>query len=243
MLKLLKYELIGSYRQYVLTFLVFLMGCVALPFISTGLGQTLLSGFFMIAIFGIAISIFINIILAFNNSMFKRPGYLTLTLPVTSTQIILSKVIGALIWSLLASFILFIGMGILMFIMTGASISDFINGIGPFFKQIWPYLSSVLGQLAMVVVELVVTILSFYFTVTFVHTRFVCKYKALVGIVGYFVVSLLGGYVISLPFISDFITSLNIMEANIVLLLASIVTIAGFFFGTKYLIDTQIEVE
>ena len=242
MLKLLKYELIGSYRQYLLTFLIFLMGCIVLPFVSTGLGQ-MLSGFFIIAIFGIAISILVNIILAYHNSMFKKPGYLTLTLPVTSSQVVISKVIGALIWSTIASIILFIGMGILMFIMTEASISDFISGIGPFFNQLMPYLGSILGQLAIMIIELIATILSFYFTITFINTRFVPKYKALVGVAGYFIVAMLGGYLISMPFVTDFMISLSETGATITILLANIVMILGFFLGTKYLIDTQIEVE
>lgn len=242
MLKLLKYELIGSYRQYLLTFLIFLMGCIVLPFLSSGLGQ-MLSAFFMIAIFGIAISILVNIVLAYNHSMFKRPGYLTLTLPVTSSQLLLSKVIGALIWSTVASITLFIGMGILMFIMMEANISDFLAGIGPFFNQLLPYLGSVLGQIGIMIVELIAMILSFYFTITFIHTRFVPKHKTLVGIAGYFIISILGGYLLSLDIVLDFLISLSDTGASMAILLANLLLIVGFFLGTKYLLDTQIEVE
>ena len=42
----------------------------------------------------IIISTAINIALNYRNSMFKRPGYLTLTLPVTTHQLILSKVLA-----------------------------------------------------------------------------------------------------------------------------------------------------
>lgn len=242
MLKLLKYELIGSYRQYLLTFLVFLMGCIVLPFLPTGVGQ-MLTGFLMLAVFGIVISIFVNIILAYNTSMFKKPGYLTLTLPTSTNQILLSKVIGALIWSTLAMIVLIFGIGILMFIMTEASIGDFIEGIKIAFDQLLPHLASILEQLLIMVVELLATILSFYFTITLVHTRFIPKYKAFVGIAGYFIVGMIGGYIISTPMIANFVISLDLTSLNYIILLVNAIMSIGFFFGTKYLIDRHIEVE
>lgn len=242
MLKLIKYELIGSYRQYLLTFLLFLIGCIVIPLLPSGMGEVA-SGFFMLALFGIAISIFVNFILTFNNSMFKRPGYLTLTLPVTSNQLIISKVIGAFIWSAIAGIVLLIGLSILMVILTNASFGVLFKALGELIRELSQHIPMLLRELSIMVVSTVSLVLSLYFTVTLTHTRFIPKYKTFIGIAGYFIVSMILGYILSAPVVSNFILSLDAMGYFLVQMLVNVVMIVGFFFGTKYLIDTQIEVE
>ena len=48
-----------------------------------------------------SISTLILIIRRFKGSVYERQGYLTLTLPVSEHQIILAKLLGAFLWSLL----------------------------------------------------------------------------------------------------------------------------------------------
>ena len=85
MLKLLKYEMIQSYRQYFLTLGIFLILCVLAPLLPDFISQVL-SSLMIFAMLGISIAVLVNVITNFNRSMYKRPGYLTLTLPV-STEI------------------------------------------------------------------------------------------------------------------------------------------------------------
>lgn len=242
MLKLIKYELIGSYRQYLLTFLIFIIGCIIIPLLPSGMGE-LISGFFMMALFGIVISIFVNIILSFNNSMFKRPGYLTLTLPVSTNQLIISKVIGAFVWSTIAGIVLLIGMIILMFIVTNTSIGVLFEAIGELIRAFTVNIPLLLQELLIMITSTAALILSFYFTVTLTHTRFIPKYKTFIGIVGYFIVSMVLGYIISTPMIAEFMSSLDGTGYFLMQMIVNIVMIVGFFYGTKYLIDRQIEVE
>ena len=110
MLKLLKYELLGSYRQFCVTFLIFLIGCFVLPYLP--LPQAIMSmllSIVVVAVLGIIISIYVNIILYFKKSMFSRAGYLTLTLPTSTQELILVKLLGAMIWSIVAGVILVVG--------------------------------------------------------------------------------------------------------------------------------------
>ena len=51
----------------------------------------------------LSISTLILIIRRFKGSVYDRQGYLTLTLPVSEHQIILAKLLGAFIWSLISS--------------------------------------------------------------------------------------------------------------------------------------------
>ena len=104
MLKLLKYEIIESYRQYLLTFVVFLMLCAITPLVPVFISN-ILSILVAIAFTGIFIAIFLNVIISFNRSMYKRPGYLTLTLPVRTENLIGAKLIGSLIWVVISTLV------------------------------------------------------------------------------------------------------------------------------------------
>lgn len=64
--------------------------------------------FLTMFIVGVYIFFFAVVMISFNKSMYKKPGYLTLTLPISTNQLILSKLIGSLIWFCLTGIILYI---------------------------------------------------------------------------------------------------------------------------------------
>ena len=90
MLKLLKYEIVQSYRQYFLTFAIFLILCIMTPWVPDFING-ILASLLVFAFIGISIAINVNVILNFNRSMYKRPGYLTLTLPVSTNKLLAVK--------------------------------------------------------------------------------------------------------------------------------------------------------
>ncbi|MCR8967258.1 ABC transporter permease [Streptococcus zalophi] len=61
---------------------------------------------FVSLIIGIGISTLFIIVNRFNKNVFGREGYLTLTLPVSTHQIILSKLLTSFLWSVLSAIIL-----------------------------------------------------------------------------------------------------------------------------------------
>ena len=126
MLKLLKYEIIESYRQYLLTFVVFLMLCAITPLVPVFISN-ILSILVAIAFTGIFIAIFLNVIISFNRSMYKRPGYLTLTLPVRTENLIGAKLIGSLIWVVISTLVLLIGIMILVMATGEVSLLEVIE--------------------------------------------------------------------------------------------------------------------
>ena len=69
MLKLLKYEMIQSYRQYFLTLGIFLILCVLAPLLPDFISQVL-SSLMIFAMLGISIAVLVNVITNFNRSMF-----------------------------------------------------------------------------------------------------------------------------------------------------------------------------
>ena len=81
---------------------------------------------FALVIAGLMISTFLVVVRRFYMNIYSRQGYLTMTLPVTSHQIILSKFVAALIWYtlsglmvLLAGFII-AGLGIPSYVLAEA---------------------------------------------------------------------------------------------------------------------------
>ncbi len=242
MLKLLKYELIGSYRQYLLTFAVYLLLCCATPFLPTVINQ-FLSGLLMVALFGIVISIFVNIVQHFSRSMFSRPGYLTLTLPVSSKELVFSKMIGAMIWTFVAFFILGLGLMILMMLIADFSFGDIFNFINQLCYGISLYPGEVLQSLLAALTSTLAMIASFYFTITFVHTKYVTKNRVLIGVGGYILGLLALGFIMDSSLFYGFIGSLNGTSLYIFNIFINVVFIVGFFVGTTYLIDKKLQIE
>ena len=120
MLKLLKYEMIHSWRSFGIIYIIFLAACVLAPFLWDGgrmefsnnaamMVGTIAMMVIVLMTFAIILSTMVNIVLNYRNSMFRHPGYLTLTLPVSTHQLILSKVLADIIWLFVAGLVLAAG--------------------------------------------------------------------------------------------------------------------------------------
>ena len=237
MLKLLKYELLGSYRQFCVTFLIFLIGCFVLPYLP--LPQAIMSMFLsivVVAVLGIIISIYVNIILYFKKSMFSRAGYLTLTLPTSTQELILVKLLGAMIWSIVAGVILVVGVSFFSLKFANVSFFDFISKVFHFLLSIQIDMGSLMGLLITFLFTLSATILSFYFVITFVHTRYVRKNRTIVAVAIY-----CAGL-----FLNIFITNhlpLKLVNWDYYTIMSELFLSILFYCGTVYLIDHYIELE
>lgn len=234
MLKLLKYEIIESYRQYLLTFVVFLILCTITPLVPMFISN-ILSILVAIAFAGIFIAIFLNVIISFNRSMYKRPGYLTLTLPVRTEKLIGAKLIGSLIWVVISMLVLMIGIMILIMVTGEVSFLEFAEFTRYSFAYIFNHFDVVVIKFVDALAAIVTLILSFYLVITFTKTRFVPKYKVPAGIALYFV-----GWVL----ITKILMKLSIININVLTSIALSVFLSVIFYvAIVYLINHQIEVE
>ena len=131
--KLLKYEMKASARTlvplYIGTLIVALVCSVQMAlFIAdnrSGFAMTIgvfqvnntLTGILFLLFFGLCVAITVltimTVIQRFNHSLIGDEGYLMFTLPVTHTQLLSSKFIGALIWSVIGSFVMFLSLMII----------------------------------------------------------------------------------------------------------------------------------
>ena len=121
---------------------------------------------FLALVFGglmitLGISTLILIIRRFKGSVYDRQGYLTLTLPVSEHQIILAKLLGAFIWSLISSAVLVLSIYIILVIIEPNSV-DFLA-----FKDLFQqYLDSIGLSLISYILSTVSGILCIYLAIS-----------------------------------------------------------------------------
>lgn len=249
MLKLMKYEFVHSYRTFLISFVAFLAGCVMLPFVMDGfLSQipavSVIFGLgFSFLIIGIILALIISIFINYDRSMFKRPGYLTLTLPVTTTELILSKVLTTIIWLILAMLVLFGGCLLMMLVIAVKEgffdFPEFIKNMRSLFNQFIDYMMNepvdLFGNILFGLGDLLIVVSGIYFTLTIVHTKWFRKHQVVLGIIFYIVLNLVIGWITSLLFGNH---GTIIMYAFYYLVVGSLLTLA-----TIYAIDHYIEIE
>lgn len=242
MLKLLKYEIIQSYRQYLITFAIFLILCALTPWMPdfiSGILMTLL----VIAFMGISIAINVNVILNFNRSMYKRPGYLTLTLPVSTNKLVIAKYLGSLIWVFVGYLVLLVGIMILIFLVGDISFGQLLEGGNIIVKIMSENIGDFVLHLVDFLTGISAMILSFFFTITLTKTKYIPKYKTVLGIAVYLLGLVIIANILAFSPVSNFISSLTYEQSVIF----EIITVGIFalilYFLTVYLIDHKIEVE
>lgn len=255
MLKLMKYEFIHSVRTFMIAFAIFLGVCFIVPFfIGTSLFNEemmaifpiLLSIGFTVLVIGICIALFVSIFTNYYRSMFQKPAYLTMTLPVSSLQLIVSKLIMSIVWLIIGGIVLmsgFIMMMVLTLVLEGnADFSHFWDGFGSFVSHLVEGLISdpmhVVEMILMVVSSLIYIVITIYFSLTITHTKWLRKHRLLFGLIFYFVFNSIIDYVMNSIF--------GVMYMNVAPLKPSLVFILIdilLVLGTVYILDNHIEIE
>lgn len=188
MLKLLKHELLSSYRPYLISLMVFIGVCLILPQFSSWIGiyEGLFSVVFIISTLVIFFT-YLNIIYCFYKSMFTKAGYLTLTLPVNTREVIFVKLLSALIWLAIASLVVKIGT---KFLSDAVIITYFENSVDKLvgLPQItYTNYYYVFNSLITLFFKTTSAILSCYFVISFAHTNRIRKNRIASAIGIYFI--------------------------------------------------------
>ena len=123
---LVRYEFKNVNKWYLSLYGVILGISVLIGYQSGALAQlknvddTLIFFFLSLVFGGLMITLFIStlilIIRRFKGSVYERQGYLTLTLPVSEHHIILSKLFGAFVWTLLSYIVFVASISIIIFL-------------------------------------------------------------------------------------------------------------------------------
>ena len=191
---------------------------------------------FLALVFGglmitLGISTLILIIRRFKGSVYDRQGYLTLTLPVSEHQIILAKLLGAFIWSLISSAVLVLSIYIILVIIEPNSV-DFLA-----FKDLFQqYLDSISLSLISFILSTIASILCIYLAISI--GQLFNEYRTALAVLAYIVIQIVLGFV-GLNLRID--TNFNMMLTFEIF--TDLILIAGFYLGTYYILKNKVNLQ
>ena len=191
---------------------------------------------FLALVFGglmitLGISTLILIIRRFKGSVYDRQGYLTLTLPVSEHQIILAKLLGAFIWSLISSAVLVLSIYIILVIIEPNSV-DFLA-----FKDLFQqYLDSISLSLISFILSTVAGILCIYLAISI--GQLFNEYRTALAVLAYIVIHIVLGF-------SDLFLNFG-SHYNMMLtyeIFKDLILIAVFYLGTYYILRNKVNLQ
>ena len=191
---------------------------------------------FLALVFGglmitLGISTLILIIRRFKGSVYDRKGYLTLTLPVSEHQIILAKLLGAFIWSLISSAVLVLSIYIILVIIEPNSVN--FLAFKDLFQQ---YLDSIGLYLISFILSTVSGILCIYLAISI--GQLFNEYRTALAVLAYIVIQIVLGFV-GLNLRID--TNFNMMLTFEIF--TDLILIAGFYLGTYYILKNKVNLQ
>ena len=191
---------------------------------------------FLALVFGglmitLGISTLILIIRRFKGSVYDRQGYLTLTLPVSEHQIILAKLLGAFIWSLISSAVLVLSIYIIVVIIEPNSV-DFLA-----FKDLFQqYLDSISLSLISFILSTVAGILCIYLAISI--GQLFNEYRTALAVLAYIVIHVVLGFS---DLFLNFGTHYNMMLTYEIF--KDLILIAVFYLGNYYILKNKVNLQ
>ena len=179
----------------------------------------------------LGISTLILIIRRFKGSVYDRQGYLTLTLPVSEHQIILAKLLGAFIWSLISSAVLVLSISIILVIIEPNSVN--FLAFKDLFQQ---YLDSIGLYLISFILSTISGILCIYLAISI--GQLFNEYRTALAVLAYIVIQIVLGFV-GLNLRID--TNFNMMLTFEIF--TDLILIAGFYLGTYYILKNKVNLQ
>ena len=191
---------------------------------------------FLALVFGgliitLSISTLILIIRRFKGSVYDRQGYLTLTLPVSEHQIILSKLLGAFIWSLASSLVFILSIYIIL-VLTGANFLD-IFSLEYLFKF---YMDSFWLSVISYILSTISGILCIYLAISI--GQLFNEYRTALAVLSYIVIQTILGFVglnLRIDIDYNWMISFEIVK--------DLILSAAFYLGTYYILKNKVNLQ
>ena len=191
---------------------------------------------FLALVFGgliitLSISTLILIIRRFKGSVYDRQGYLTLTLPVSEHQIILSKLLGAFIWSLASSLVFILSIYIIL-VLTGANFLD-IFSLEYLFKF---YMDSFWLSVISYILSTISGILCIYLAISI--GQLFNEYRTALAVLAYIVIQTILGFVglnLRIDIDYNWMISFEIVK--------DLILSVAFYLGTYYILKNKVNLQ
>ena len=178
-----------------------------------------------------SISTLILIIRRFKGSVYERQGYLTLTLPVSEHQIILAKLLGAFLWSLLSTVVFILSIYIFLVTVDPQIIDAYM--IRYFFGH---YLDSIGLSLISYIFSTMAGILCIYLSISI--GQLFNEYRTALAVVAYIVIQTILGFItlnLRIDFDYNWMISFEILKDLILSLV--------FYLGTYYILKNKVNLQ
>lgn len=192
--KLIKYDIRSTWRDFAGIYMSILLGVIIVPLLFNNVSYQLVNMAAGFMAFGIVVAVIVvmitNLFKIFNTNVFSRQGYLTMTLPVTSGQIVISKLIVSSMWIVLTGLVSVIGLFIFAMIITPATIPQLAEGLQKLFNLLDGHgiLTIILLILAMIV-STIKEVAKLFLACSIAHLKQLNRFRVPVGILSYFVFS------------------------------------------------------
>ena len=178
-----------------------------------------------------SISTLILIIRRFKGSVYERQGYLTLTLPVSEHQIILAKLLGAFLWSLLSTAVFILSIYIFLVTVDPQIIDAYM--IRYFFGH---YLDSIGLSLISYIFSTVAGILCIYLSISI--GQLFNEYRTALAVVAYIAIQVVLGFItlnLRIDFDYNWVLSFEIFK--------DLILSVGFYLGTYYILKNKVNLQ
>lgn len=257
--KLCKHELKCSYRNFLILYAILIATALLFNPQRQGLITNIAAFGFMTMSSITFIMCLVVVIRNYNNSMFSRNSYLTHTLPVTSTQLLITKIVSAVFWIVVTLAVLAFAIFVIALRVSGFNWTMLIDGLHGCFDYLLD--ANTLLYLLYILVGTAESVTLVYFVMNITHTTYIPRYRAAIAIVLYVLISLIISYVFDQILLSPLHVTSDAIDSVVIRLLigyesgyeqsASIGILIGksclllmlYFFGSKYLLDHKLEVE
>lgn len=255
MLKFMKYEIRGTYRFIMMLILAILGASTGFQLSALRRPEEYINGFpvFLplllgLIIFGAFVTAFFYIVNSFRKELYEDRGYLTFSLPISGKQIVGTKLVIALMWSVI------IGLSMIVYNMILGSILfgvNWIEGFRELIKTIPTGIELSIGFSGLL--STISSLLLIYFSITL--SKVSIKNKKIGGL--WFILFLVLSAIVNFlslkvasifPYYFD-LNQFRIVEGtmgiigyNISAMVFSIIVAIATFFATSYLIDKKVEI-
>ncbi|MFV0379963.1 MAG: hypothetical protein ACK5KQ_03970 [Anaerorhabdus sp.] len=246
--KLLKHEFKNNYKLYfLLNFCVLFFSFTASNFKPN---NTLINLFMFMIYLASMIALFFfvvySVVTSFKNSMFGKRGYLTLTMPVSTSTIILSKYLMCIFWILIS---------VLSVIFSFFAFSNlFPNDLLSYVFSLDDIWAIILNLFISVILSALSFVSVVFLCVTISQTSVFKKYRNLIAFILFVVISFALSYInagitdkifYETLYSTTVYTSVNTLLTymNLYSFISTGIVAIVFFVFVKYLIDNKIELE
>ena len=224
-------------------------------------GSPLLYFAYFVVVFGIFCMTVFVIITRYSSSIYGNEGYLTNTLPLKPSQIILAKLINFLIWIFISYFVIFVSMFILFpfefFIRNIIKDSEFYQDLNTIVKEFFSskYIFISILQLIYNFFAHVQSILIIFLSIAIANLF--KSYKVVVGVIAFFIISIIFSFIsasvtysamrnLDVPVMYgdiDPIIFTSLRNGSITSILYSLISSVLLFFGVHYLHTHNLNLE